>query len=68
LCPTTPKNYSGISLLHVKCEVKIAKLNYKGMTSNFAYFTELVMFVYVVTLQEGRKISFELGRGGGVGV
>jgi hypothetical protein len=34
------------------------------MTSNFAYFTELVMFVYVVTLQDGRKISFELGREG----
>lgn len=32
------------------------------MTSNFAYFTELGMFVYVVTLHGGRKISFELGR------
>jgi len=30
------------------------------MTSNCAYFTELGVFVYVVTLQDGRKIGFEL--------
>jgi hypothetical protein len=35
------------------------------MTSNFAYFTELGVFVYVVTLQDGRKIGFELDRGEG---